>query len=169
MGGVISNNYCACRSKKSPAFRVFRTFRRDAATNGTGRISSVFFLELLAKRVKCHGGFDLLTGLPSRKAEISNTGFCFPILDMTYNSIQNSQKQILVAGDAMLDEYWSGDADRISPEAPVPVVAVAKTEKRPGGAANMGLPKTSLAWIRLPAFFFPHLLIYNKKTIIWGG
>lgn len=96
-------------------------------------------MEPLAKRVKCHGGFDLLTGLPSRKAEISNTGFCLPILDMTYNSIQNSQKQILVAGDAMLDEYWSGDADRISPEAPVPVVAIAKTEKRLGGAANVAL------------------------------
>lgn len=44
---------------------------------------------------------------------------------------------ILVLGDAMLDEYWTGDVSRISPEAPVPVVAIEKTEERLGGAANV--------------------------------
>lgn len=44
---------------------------------------------------------------------------------------------ILVAGDVMLDRYVFGDADRISPEAPVPVVRVDKVEERPGGAANV--------------------------------
>jgi rfaE bifunctional protein kinase chain/domain len=43
----------------------------------------------------------------------------------------------LVVGDAMLDRYWYGDVDRISPEAPVPVVHVKEADERPGGAANV--------------------------------
>ncbi len=46
---------------------------------------------------------------------------------------------IIVVGDAMLDRYWSGDTDRISPEAPVPVVHVNDTISRPGGAANVAV------------------------------
>jgi D-beta-D-heptose 7-phosphate kinase/D-beta-D-heptose 1-phosphate adenosyltransferase len=46
---------------------------------------------------------------------------------------------VLVAGDAMLDEYWFGDTARISPEAPVPVVSQRSAEQRPGGAANVAL------------------------------
>lgn len=45
--------------------------------------------------------------------------------------------RILVIGDLMLDRYWFGDVDRISPEAPVPVVKIAKREDRLGGAANV--------------------------------
>lgn len=45
--------------------------------------------------------------------------------------------QILVIGDVMLDRYWFGEVDRISPEAPVPVVRVARREDRLGGAANV--------------------------------
>lgn len=45
--------------------------------------------------------------------------------------------RILVAGDIMLDRYWFGEVDRISPEAPVPVVRVARREDRLGGAANV--------------------------------
>lgn len=48
-----------------------------------------------------------------------------------------SAARVLVAGDAMLDRYWFGDAERISPEAPVPVVRVTRTEERLGGAANV--------------------------------
>jgi rfaE bifunctional protein kinase chain/domain len=48
-----------------------------------------------------------------------------------------AKAQVLVAGDVMLDRYWFGDVERISPEAPVPVVKVARTEERPGGAANV--------------------------------
>ena len=48
-----------------------------------------------------------------------------------------ARTRILVAGDVMLDRYWFGDVDRISPEAPVPVVRIARTEERPGGAANV--------------------------------
>ncbi len=45
--------------------------------------------------------------------------------------------RVLVVGDVMLDRYWFGDVERISPEAPVPVVRVARAEERPGGAANV--------------------------------
>ncbi|MDP1652891.1 MAG: D-glycero-beta-D-manno-heptose-7-phosphate kinase [Rhodocyclaceae bacterium] len=47
------------------------------------------------------------------------------------------QAKVLVVGDVMLDRYWFGDVSRISPEAPVPVVKVERTEERPGGAANV--------------------------------
>ena len=45
--------------------------------------------------------------------------------------------RVLVVGDVMLDRYWFGDVTRISPEAPVPVVRVGRTEERLGGAANV--------------------------------
>ena len=45
--------------------------------------------------------------------------------------------RVLVVGDAMLDRYWYGAVDRISPEAPVPVVRVTRTEERVGGSANV--------------------------------
>lgn len=48
-----------------------------------------------------------------------------------------SGAQVLVVGDVMLDRYWFGDVSRISPEAPVPVVKVERSEERPGGAANV--------------------------------
>ena len=48
-----------------------------------------------------------------------------------------SRARILVVGDVMLDRYLFGDASRISPEAPVPVVLVQREESRPGGAANV--------------------------------
>jgi rfaE bifunctional protein kinase chain/domain len=47
------------------------------------------------------------------------------------------QARVLVAGDVMLDRYWFGEVSRISPEAPVPVVHVQRSEERPGGAANV--------------------------------
>ncbi|MBP0596068.1 D-glycero-beta-D-manno-heptose-7-phosphate kinase [Paraburkholderia sp. LEh10] len=45
--------------------------------------------------------------------------------------------RVLVVGDVMLDRYWFGDVNRISPEAPVPVVLVQRQEDRLGGAANV--------------------------------
>lgn len=48
-----------------------------------------------------------------------------------------SRTRVLVIGDIMLDRYWFGQVDRISPEAPVPVVRVARKEDRLGGAANV--------------------------------
>ncbi|HEX5460824.1 MAG TPA: D-glycero-beta-D-manno-heptose-7-phosphate kinase [Steroidobacteraceae bacterium] len=47
--------------------------------------------------------------------------------------------RVLVVGDAMLDRYLFGDVERISPEAPVPVVRVTREEHRLGGAANVAL------------------------------
>ena len=60
---------------------------------------------------------------------------------MEINELKQRLKtvRILVVGDAMLDRYWFGTADRISPEAPVPVVRVNQTEYRLGGAANVAL------------------------------
>lgn len=48
-----------------------------------------------------------------------------------------AQRRVLVVGDVMLDRYWFGSVARISPEAPVPVVRVDRSEERPGGAANV--------------------------------
>jgi len=56
-----------------------------------------------------------------------------------------SRARVLVAGDVMLDRYWFGDVSRISPEAPVPVVHVQRTDERPGGAANVARNITALA------------------------
>lgn len=48
-------------------------------------------------------------------------------------------RRLLVVGDAMLDRYWFGAVERVSPEAPVPVVRVQRQEDRLGGAANVAL------------------------------
>lgn len=62
---------------------------------------------------------------------------------MTQLSLPNipdfSTSQVLVVGDVMLDRYWKGASNRISPEAPVPVVKVEEKEDRAGGAANVAL------------------------------
>lgn len=55
-----------------------------------------------------------------------------------------SQVKILVFGDVMLDRYWWGSVERISPEAPVPVVRLEKTSLVPGGAANVAVNVASL-------------------------
>lgn len=49
------------------------------------------------------------------------------------------EANVLVVGDVMLDRYWHGAANRVSPEAPVPVVKVGNQEDRPGGAGNVAL------------------------------
>src|SRR6188472_3621525 len=50
-----------------------------------------------------------------------------------------SDLTVLIIGDVMLDYYLFGEVNRISPEAPVPVVEIASKESRPGGAANVAL------------------------------
>jgi rfaE bifunctional protein kinase chain/domain len=57
---------------------------------------------------------------------------------------QIRQARILVVGDMMLDRYWFGDVDRISPEAPVPVVQVKRSDERLGGAANVARNASAL-------------------------
>ena len=65
---------------------------------------------------------------------------------MDFDKLFHDFKQLKVAvvGDVMLDTYWWGNVDRISPEAPVPVVAVSKREHRIGGAGNVALNIASL-------------------------
>ena len=48
-----------------------------------------------------------------------------------------TKKKILVIGDVMLDRYWMGQVNRISPEAPVPILDVNDSVDKPGGAANV--------------------------------
>lgn len=55
-----------------------------------------------------------------------------------------SKMKVAVIGDVMLDTYWWGNVERISPEAPVPVVSVIQKEKRIGGAGNVALNVQSL-------------------------
>lgn len=55
-----------------------------------------------------------------------------------------TEARVLVAGDVMLDRYWSGSTSRISPEAPVPIVKISEDEARPGGAANVALNLAAL-------------------------
>src|SRR6266516_2830546 len=55
-----------------------------------------------------------------------------------------SKLKILIIGDVMLDTYWWGKVERISPEAPVPVVTLHRKEQRIGGAGNVALNTTSL-------------------------
>jgi D-beta-D-heptose 7-phosphate kinase/D-beta-D-heptose 1-phosphate adenosyltransferase len=63
---------------------------------------------------------------------------------VTFTIPDFSRVRVLVAGDAMLDEYWFGDTARISPEAPVPVVRTRSAEQRAGGAANVALNVAAL-------------------------
>lgn len=56
---------------------------------------------------------------------------------MNITQEQLAKSRVLVVGDVMLDRYWYGAVDRISPEAPVPVVRVTREEERMGGAANV--------------------------------
>ncbi|MDO6428062.1 bifunctional D-glycero-beta-D-manno-heptose-7-phosphate kinase/D-glycero-beta-D-manno-heptose 1-phosphate adenylyltransferase HldE [Thalassotalea sp. 1_MG-2023] len=55
-----------------------------------------------------------------------------------------NKARVLVVGDVMLDRYWYGPTQRISPEAPVPVVNINQDEDRPGGAANVALNIASM-------------------------
>ncbi len=88
------------------------------------------------------------------------------------------QSRVLVVGDAMLDRYWFGAVDRISPEAPVPVVRVTREEERLGGAANVALNvKTLGAQATLltvvgddePARKLRHLLEQQGVTALLGS
>lgn len=63
---------------------------------------------------------------------------------MMQYSPQFNNAKVLVLGDVMLDRYWFGATNRISPEAPVPVVKVQEREDRAGGAANVAMNIASL-------------------------
>ncbi len=61
-----------------------------------------------------------------------------------FENLDFSDAHVLVVGDLMLDQYWTGSAERVSPEAPVPVVRISDQDYRPGGAANVALNIVSL-------------------------
>jgi rfaE bifunctional protein kinase chain/domain len=65
---------------------------------------------------------------------------------MNFNQLFASfgASKVLIVGDVMLDTYWWGNVDRISPEAPVPIVVLNRKELRVGGAANVALNTASL-------------------------
>jgi len=61
-----------------------------------------------------------------------------------YDAKRARAGRVLIVGDVMLDRYWFGSVERISPEAPVPVVRIERSEERPGGAANVARNVSSL-------------------------
>jgi rfaE bifunctional protein kinase chain/domain len=63
-------------------------------------------------------------------------------LDKLFSDI--SKLKVAVIGDVMLDTYWWGTVDRISPEGPVPIIAITKKEQRIGGAGNVALNARAL-------------------------
>ena len=60
------------------------------------------------------------------------------------NERRTAERSMLVVGDVMLDRYWFGDVNRISPEAPVPIVRIDRREERLGGAANVARNSAAL-------------------------
>jgi rfaE bifunctional protein kinase chain/domain len=65
-----------------------------------------------------------------------------PDLDKLFSAF--SSTKVAIVGDLMLDTYWWGNVERISPEAPVPVVVLDQKELRMGGAGNVALNTASL-------------------------
>jgi rfaE bifunctional protein kinase chain/domain len=61
------------------------------------------------------------------------------VANFTPRKFALSACRVLVVGDVMLDRYWFGEVERISPEAPVPVLLVKREQERLGGAANVAL------------------------------
>ena len=77
--------------------------------------------------------------------------------------------RVLVVGDIMLDRYWYGPTQRISPEAPVPIVKIHQDEDRPGGAANVALNIASLnghvTLLGITAVSYTHLTLPTKRIV----
>ena len=65
---------------------------------------------------------------------------------MNWDEIFNTfkDKRVLVIGDVMIDAYLYGSVDRVSPEAPVPILNFKNRENRLGGAANVAFNLISL-------------------------
>jgi rfaE bifunctional protein kinase chain/domain len=63
---------------------------------------------------------------------------------LTINNRRGLERRMLVVGDVMLDRYWFGEVNRISPEAPVPIVRIDRREERLGGAANVARNSAAL-------------------------
>lgn len=81
-----------------------------------------------------------------------------------------STARLLIVGDVMLDRYWFGEVSRISPEAPVPVVKVERSEERPGGAANVARNAAALgAQVSLLALVGNDEAGVNLKQLMQDG
>jgi D-glycero-beta-D-manno-heptose-7-phosphate kinase len=99
-------------------------------------------LALLAKsgEVVSFSGFARKRNYPfflrAKRAKILVT-LTFMIIDSIFTAF--TTKNVLIVGDVMIDRYWYGKVNRISPEAPVPIVEFQKAEDRLGGAANVAL------------------------------
>jgi bifunctional ADP-heptose synthase (sugar kinase/adenylyltransferase) len=90
---------------------------------------------------------------------------------MHYKSLQEvfdafNDLKVLVIGDAMIDSYVWGKVERISPEAPVPVVQVKKKEKRLGGAANVvkNIQALGATWKGIISMIYWKKEIYPEKV-----
>jgi len=68
------------------------------------------------------------------------------VIDLDFRKIFDkfNDLKVVIIGDVMLDAYWEGEVDRISPEAPVPIIHLRKNESRLGGAANVALNLVAL-------------------------
>src|ERR1700704_1954553 len=73
----------------------------------------------------------------SQLGQLPDTAIGGPLMTAIVDRKKLEASRVLVVGDAMLDRYWHGAVDRISPEAPVPVVKVTREEERVGAAANV--------------------------------
>ena len=95
-------------------------------------------LPLRRLRLRGRALFLAVPGLP-RLGHVSSATTGGPLKPTVPTRDQLKSARVLVVGDAMLDRYWFGAVDRISPEAPVPVVRVnpSKEQERLGGAANV--------------------------------
>src|ERR1700704_3265431 len=80
----------------------------------------------------------------SQLGQLPDTAIGGPLMTAIVDRKKLEASRVLVVGDAMLDRYWFGAVDRISPEAPVPVVRISREEERLGGAANVALNIKSL-------------------------
>ena len=69
--------------------------------------------------------------------------------DLLTQVLRIQSPSILVIGDFMLDEIISGDAERLSPDAPVPVLEVRSTQSRAGGAGNVARCLVALSLIHI--------------------
>ena len=74
-------------------------------------------------------------------------------------------KRVLVVGDIMLDAYLIGDADRISPEAPVPVVRIEKERYLLGGAGNVARNIVALGGVATLAGVMPPPIVSGGSSV----
>ena len=89
-----------------------------------------------AQRQEQADGFDMSSEVNRQETQ--------GLIDRIEAGLANRRPRIVVLGDIMLDDYLIGPADRISPEAPIPVVACKEQNSRPGGAANVAANLVSL-------------------------